>query len=743
MLSIRDFVLSARAALPVGLALLAAAAPLAAQDSGRSASASGSAGPADEGPSVTAYPETKTLEHTDTYHGVEVADPYRWLENDVREDGDVADWVGRQNDVTFRYLESIPERQTIVDRLTALWDYEKVSAPFEAGGRSYVFKNDGLQNHSVLFTADSWEALAEEGRPVLDPNQWSDDGTVALGGQSFSDDGRYMAYARQESGSDWRTWHVRDLTTGDDLPDALHHVKFSGAAWTADGEGFFYGRFPAPAAGEAFLSSSRDHKLYYHRVGTPQAEDELVYERPDQPDWSFGATVSDDGRWLVISVWRAGPPNLVYLRDLRQRYAAPRELIGGWDGSYNFVGSQGDELFFLTDRDAPRGRIVAVDARRPEREHWRTVVPEGSDTLRSADIVGGRLLCSELHDATTRVRVLDLDGHFERAVDLPGLGRASGFSGHADDREVFYSFESYATPPSTYHYDLESGVSRLIGRATVDVDPDDYVVRQVFYASKDGTRIPLFLCHRADTALDGEAPTLLYGYGGFNISILPSFSVSKVAWMDLGGVYAVANLRGGGEYGEEWHAAGTKLNKQNVFDDFIAAAEWLIAQGYTSSGKLAISGRSNGGLLVGAAMTQRPELFGAALPAVGVMDMLRFQHFTAGKYWTHDYGSSDDPAQFAALKAYSPYHNLRAGTSYPATMVTTADTDDRVVPGHSFKFAAALQAAHGGTTPVLIRIETGAGHGAGKPTAMKIAEVADEWAFLVENLDMDIEDVRP
>ncbi len=682
------------------------------------------------------YPETQRGDQVDELHGTRVADPYRWLEEDVRESQPVRDWVTAQNEVTFSYLESIPKRGRIRERLTELWDYERYSTPFKAGGRYLFSKNDGLQNQSVLYTQTS---LDGEPRVVLDPNGWSEDGTVALAGVAVSDDGRYLAYGVAEAGSDWRTWRVLEIDSGRTLADEVRWVKFSGATWTPDSKGFFYGRFEPPAEGAEFQSLNLGQKVYYHRVGTPQEDDVLVYERPDQPEWGFATDVSEDGRYLVITVWKGTDSRYrILYRDLQEPYAMPVELIGNFEHEYGFVGNDGPVFYFMTNHQAPRRRVIAIDTRRPEPESWRELVPESDDTMVSLDLVGNLFVARYLRDAATAVKLFTLDGRPVREVELPGLGSAFGFNGKRTDSETFYQFQSFTTPPSIYRYDLITGESTLMRRAEVDFDPDDYTVSQVFFTSKDGTRVPMFLAHKKGLERNGANPTLLYGYGGFDIPLAPSFSTSRLAWMEMGGLFASANLRGGGEYGEAWHKAGTKLQKQNVFDDFIAAAEWLIDNRYTRPEKLAIQGRSNGGLLVGAAMTQRPELFGAALPAVGVMDMLRFHKFTAGRFWVDDYGSADDPEEFAALYAYSPYHNLEPGKSYPATLVTTADTDDRVVPGHSFKFAAALQWAHRGADPVLIRIETRAGHGAGKPTSKLIEEVADEWAFLAANLGLEL-----
>ena len=680
-------------------------------------------------------PVTRTVDHVDEYHGVEVADPYRWLEDDVRVSDEVGAWVGEQNGHTQAWLEQLPGREALEARLTDLWDYERYSAPRKVG-RRYVFsKNDGLQNQSVLYVQDGLEGTP---RVLLDPNGWSTDGTVALSGSSASDDGRYLAFARSSAGSDWRTWFVLDMQTGAELDDELHWIKWGGPSWMPDGRGFLYTRFPEPAEGEAFQALNLHSKIYYHRVGTAQDEDVLVFEDPAHPEHGYRASVTDDGRWLLIYASKGTDPrNMLFVRDLSEPLAAPTRLIDDFDHGWSVLGNDGSELYIKTDFEAPMGRIVRIDVSKG-RDSLEEIVPESAMPMRGASLTGNLFVCSYLEHVLPLVRMFRTDGRHVRDVEFPGIGTASGFGGERDDTETFYSFMSFDTPPSIYRYDLVTGESTLFRRSELDVDPDDYVVEQVFYTSKDGTQVPMFVAHRRGLELDGDNPTLLYGYGGFNISQTPRFSVANLAWMEMGGVYAVPNIRGGGEYGNAWHEAGTKLQKQNVFDDFIAAGEWLVDTGYTKPERLAIFGGSNGGLLVGACMTQRPDLFGAAIPAVGVMDMLRFHTWTAGRYWVDDYGSSDDPEEFAALLAYSPYHNIKPGTEYPATMVTTADTDDRVVPGHSFKFAAALQAAQTGDAPVLIRIDTNAGHGAGKPTSKRIQQYADMWAFLAEALGMEI-----
>jgi prolyl oligopeptidase len=682
------------------------------------------------------YPDTHRVGQVDDYHGTKVADPYRWLEQDVRESKDVADWVAAENKITFRYLESIPERDALKHRLTELMNYERYSAPHKVAGRYFYSKNDGLQNQSVVYVQES-----QGGKPrvLLDPNTWSKDGTVALAGLSIRDDGRFLAYAVAEAGSDWHTWHVLDVDTGKPLADEIRWVKFSDASWTKDGKGFFYCRFDEPKPGATFQTLNLNQKVYYHRLGQPQSEDVLVYRRPDHPRWSFSAEVTDDGRYLVLTteVGTAKKYRVSY-KDLTEPYGTVLDLIDNFDNEYTFLDNDGPVFYFKTDLDAPRGRVIAIDIRHPEKTHWKEVIPQAKEALERVNMVGNLFVAEYLKDAHTQVTMYTPDGRFVRALELPGIGTATGFAGKRSDTETFYTFTSFATPPTIYRYDLVAGQSSVFRKAKVKFNPDEFEVKQVFYASKDGTKVPMFLTYRKGTKLDGSNPTLLYGYGGFAIPMTPAFAVSRVAWMEMGGVYAVANLRGGSEYGEDWHLAGTKLHKQNVFDDFISAAEYLIAHKYTRPDRLAIQGGSNGGLLVGACEAQRPDLYGACLPAVGVMDMLRFQKFTAGRYWVDDYGSSDNPEEFKALYAYSPYHALlRNGKrTYPATLVTTADHDDRVVPGHSFKFAAALQANQAGDAPVLIRIETRAGHGGGKPTAKRIEEAADQLAFLVKNLHM-------
>jgi len=684
-----------------------------------------------EGP--LAYPKTRTVDQVDVIHDVRVPDPYRWLEDDNAED--TKEWVKAENKVTFGYLEQIPERNQIKKRLTRLWNYEKYTTPFKQGGRYFYRKNDGLQNQYIVYTMDS---LGGKPRVLLDPNKLSKDGTIALSTWTISDDGKRMAYGLSDGGSDWQTFRVRDVETGKDLADKLEWIKFSGASWSKDSKGFFYSRYDKPKPGEELSSTNYYNKLYYHRVGAPQSEDTLVYDRPDQKEWGFSGFQSEDGRFLLLSISQGTErKNRLYYRDLREAHGDFVKLLDDFDAQYSFLENDGPVFYIQTDLNAPRGRVIAIDTTHPDPANWKELIPQAAETLRGVGVVNNMFVASYLKDAHTQVKIFNLNGAFVREVEFSGLGSAGGFSGKRTYTETFYSYNSFAEPPTIYRYDMKTGKSSVFKRARVDFNPDQYVTTQVFYKSKDGTRIPMFITHRKGLKKDGNNPCYLYGYGGFDISLTPRFSISNLVWMEMGGIYAQSNLRGGGEYGKQWHDAGRLLNKQNVFDDFIAAAEWLVSNNYTRREKLAIGGGSNGGLLVGACITQRPDLYGAALPAVGVMDMLRFQKFTIGWAWTSDYGRIEDPEMFKTLYAYSPYHNIKKGTAYPPTLVTTGDHDDRVVPAHSFKFAAALQAAQSGPAPILIRIETRAGHGAGKPTEYVIDETADKWAFLVRNLGME------
>jgi prolyl oligopeptidase len=676
------------------------------------------------------YPTAPKIDQVDNYHGTLVADPYRTLE-----DPDTAatkTWVEAQNQVTFAYLNEIPQREAIKQRLTKLWDYEKYGVPFKEGERYFYFKNDGLQNQDVLYTLETLDAQSQV---LLDPNLLSEDGTVALSGIAISDNGKLLAYGLSKSGSDWQEWKVRDIETGEDLPDYLQWIKFSGASWTKDNQGFFYSRYDEPNEKTKLEDVNYYQKLYYHKLGTSQTDDILIYHRPDQKEWGFDGNVTEDGQYLIISVWLGTDTrNLVFYKDLTNPSSQVIELISEFAASYSFVDNDHSLFYFRTDLDAPRGKLIAIDINKPKPENWQEIIPQVAETLEGVGILNNQFVASYLKDAHSQVKIFNLQGNFIRDVELPGIGSVGGFDGKREDAETFYIFTSFTTPGTIYRYNFITGKSEIFRQPQVDFNPQDYEIKQVFYQSKDGTQVPMFITHKKGINLDGNNPTYLYAYGGFNISLTPSFSVGVLVWMEMGGVYALPNIRGGGEYGEEWHQGGMKEKKQNVFDDFIAAAEWLINNNYTKPQKLAIAGGSNGGLLVGACMTQRPELFGAALPAVGVMDMLRFHKFTIGWAWAAEYGCSDNPEEFPTLYAYSPLHNLKPGTAYPATLITTADHDDRVVPAHSFKFAATLQETHTGEAPVLIRIDTKAGHGAGKPTTKIIEEAADKWAFLVRVL---------
>jgi prolyl oligopeptidase len=678
------------------------------------------------------YPKPQKSNQSDNYFGTKVADPYRGLEN--ADSPASKKWIEAENKITYDYLATIPERDKINKRLTALWDYEKYGVPFREADRYFFAKNTGLQNQSVIYKAS---ALPGEPSVLIDPNTLSKDGTVALSGYAVPDGGKLFAYGLAVAGSDWQEWKVRDVETGKDLDDDLKWVKFSGASWNHEGSGFFYSRYDEPkGGGEQLKETNYFQKLYYHKIGTPQAHDELIYERKDHKDWLFNADVTEDGAYLIINVSHGSDrKNQIFYKDLLHPDGKVVELLNKQDATYDFIGNEGNVFWLRTNLNAPKGRIIAIDVQNPE--ELKEILPESSDTLESVSLVGNQFIANYLKDAHSLVRLFEISGKEAGQISLPGLGTATGFTGKRKDNETFYSYTSFTDPPTIYRYDFKSGRSAALFRPKVDFKSDEYTTEQVFYQSKDGTRVPMFLTYKKGLEKNDQNPTLLYGYGGFDISITPSFSPRDAVWLEMGGIYAVANLRGGGEYGEDWHLAGTKERKQNVFDDFIAAGEWLIANHYTSTPKLATSGRSNGGLLAGACLAQRPDLWGATLPAVGVMDMLRFQKFTIGWAWASDYGSSDNAEEFKALFKYSPLHNIKPA-KYPPTLITTADHDDRVFPGHSFKFAATLQAAQQGDAPVLIRIETRAGHGAGKPTTKQIEDVTDQWSFLVKNLGMKI-----
>ncbi len=723
-----------------------------------------------------AYPATERLRHVDDYHGTTIADPYRWLED--TNSPQTKAWVTAQNRLTAGYLATIPERSAIRNRLRQVWNFPKYSVPTKVGNRLFFFENTGLLNQNILYVRDG----DRPSRVLLDPNTLSPNGTVALAVTEESPNGRYLAYGISVSGSDWREFRVRDVETGRDTRDTLKFAKFSGVSWTKDSRGFFYSGYGAPVEGNALTSVNRNQRVYYHRLGTPQSEDLVIYDRRDQPDWLFDAKVSEDGRFAIITVFQGTDPRtrLYYVfldNPKRPRVTAPVvRVVDRLEAEYEFVHSEGDYLLVKTNIGAPKGRLVRIDINNIQPDRWVTVIPEAADVLQTVTVAGEHIIASYLEDAHSTLRVYGMPrlndprrsrgmsgpnrrlpaeigerapaassdrraqsapGYpFVGEVKLPGLGTVDAISAKPDDNEMFYSFVSYLSPRAVYRHDVKRNVSTEFKSAKLGIDAGQFETRQVFFNSKDGTRVPMFITMKKGLVLNGTNPTILHGYGGFNVAQTPSFSAANLVWMEMGGIYAVANLRGGSEYGKEWHEAGILGKKQNVFDDFIAAAEYLVREKYTSSARLAASGGSNGGLLVGAVVNQRPELFGASLPAVGVMDMLRFHKFTIGWAWTSDYGSADNPDQFKFLRAYSPLHNIRAGSRYPATLVTTADHDDRVVPGHSFKYAAALQAAQAGTAPVLIRIDTDAGHGAGKPTDKQIEAAADRLAFLVRVLNM-------
>jgi len=678
------------------------------------------------------YPETRRGDVVETLFGEAIADPYRWLEQDVRNAPEVADWVERQNAVTRHYLDGLPQRAWFESKLRGLFDYERFGLPVKAGGRYFYTRNSGLQNQSQLFMR---KGLKGKPRLLLDPNGWAEDGATALDAWKPSDDGRYLLYSVQDGGTDWRILRVLSAKDGKKLPDEVRWAKFTELAWI-DNEGFLYSRFPEPEEDAAFQSLNYNQAVYFHRLGTPQSEDELVYSSPDLPEANHAAEVTRDGRHVVITS-SVGTDARYEVRviDLSHRHRdgwKARVIVSGFEFDWRLVDGMGTTLWFVTNQDAPRYRLVAVDLAGDEPE-WSELVAEGRDILQHAAIIGDQLILSMLHDASTRALIYDLNGKSVRELSLSNIGTASGFKGRPGDPETFYSFASFNRPLSIYRMDLSNGKSTPFAEPELLFDPSDYAVEQRFYLSKDGTRVPMFIVRSKETARAGKpAPTLLYGYGGFDIALTPGYSSVRMAWLEAGGAFAMANLRGGGEYGKQWHDAGRLANKQNVFDDFIAAGEFLISEGITPAGGLAIEGRSNGGLLVGAVMNQRPDLFAAGIASVGVMDMLRFDRFTAGRYWVDDYGDPGKEEDFKVLRAYSPYHNIRSGEDYPAVLVTTADTDDRVVPGHSFKYAAALQAADLGDNPRLIRIETRAGHGSGKPTDKEIEEGADVLAFLAQ-----------
>ncbi|MES2199787.1 MAG: prolyl oligopeptidase family serine peptidase [Chlamydiota bacterium] len=667
----------------------------------------------------------------DNYHGVEVKDPYRYLEDLDSEE--TKEWVQAQNLLTFDYLSQIPEREAIRKRLESLWDYERYGLISKKGSRYFFTKNDGLQNQYVLYT---FKQLGETPEVLLDPNLLSSDGTTSLNFYSPSEDGKLLAYGISRAGSDWVEIKVLDVQSKKELSDHVKWVKFSGASWLQDGTGFYYTCYDKPAEDRLYEALNYHQKVYFHKMGTSQEEDLLVHERLDHKDWMFQPLVTEDGKYLVISVVQgAASKNAVFYKDLTSK-GPLQELFSAFDARYDYIGNEGTLFWFKTDLNASKGRVIAVDLNHREESAWKEVIPESRDTLLDVSLVGDRFVVSYLKDAHSQIRIFNLDGFLEKSVALPSLGTAEGFSGKRQDREAFYTFTSFTDPSTVYRYDFLTGESSVIFQPNFPASLENFEIKQVFYKSPDGTEIPMFIVSRKGLILNGSNPLTLYGYGGFDVSVTPFFSPAVVAWLEMGGVFAVANIRGGGEYGEAWHNAGKLENKQKVFDDFIAAAEWLIAEKITSPAKLSITGGSNGGLLVGACITQRPELFGAAVPSVAVLDMLRYHKFTIGWAWIPEYGSSEDAFQFSYLYKYSPLHNVFSGRKYPPVLILTADHDDRVVPAHSFKFAATLQESQGTFSPLLIRIETSAGHGAGKPTTKLINETADKFAFLVKQLEM-------
>jgi prolyl oligopeptidase len=673
-----------------------------------------------------AYPETRRGDVREMQFGVDVADPYRWLEDDVRTSPEVASWVAAQNRVTDGYLATLPGRDWFRNRISQLYRYERFGIPEVRGDRYFYTRNNGQQNQSVLYVRDG---LNGEGRVLLDPNSWAADAATALAEWVPSRDGTRLLYAVQDGGTDWRIVRVLDVATGQPVGEELRWIKFSSLTWAHDGTGFWYSRFPAPAEGQTFQSTNLNQAIYFHLIGTPQSEDRLVYATPDRPSLGHNAQLTDDGRYLLITTSEGTDDrHEMTVIDTHARNPQPRTLFAGLENNWELVGNVGTRLMFLTDKEAPRGRLVSVDLR-DRAPRLIEVVAQREATLARARRVGNRVILSFLGDARSQAEMVDLNGRAVGNISLGSIGTASGFDGDASSSETFYSFTSYATPSTIYRLDTATGETSVFARPQVSFNPEDYSVEQRFYTSRDGTRVPMFIVMKRGLDRSGGSPTLLYGYGGFALPQTPGFSPARMAWLDAGGVFVVANLRGGNEYGNAWHDGGRRLNKQNVFDDFIAAGEYLIAEAITGRDQLAIEGRSNGGLLVGAVVNQRPDLFAAALPGVGVMDMLRFDRFTAGRYWVDDYGYPDREPDFRNLFSYSPYHNIRGGRNYPAIMVTTADTDDRVVPGHSFKYAAALQAADIGDRPHLIRIETRAGHGSGRPVDKIVAEFADMYSF--------------
>ena len=691
--------------------------------------------PTSKDASTMSYPQSRTVDHVDAYHGDHVADPYRWLEE--IDSAETLAWIEAQNRVTDAHLAGIEQRDAFQERLTALWNYERFGVPSKVGEHYLYSYNDGLRNQPVLLIQ---HGLDGEPRTLLDPNTFSEDGTVALSGVVPSKDGRFLAYGTSSGGSDWQEWRVLDIGSGQTLDDHIRWVKFSGATWNRDGSGFWYGRYDAPEGEHALKAVNKFQKLYFHQIGSDQDQDRLVYERSDEPDWGFSPVLSDDGGTLLINVWRGTEnKNLVFLKPLTDAQAPVSELIAGFEYSYEFIGNVGKRYLFLTDDGAPRKRVIAIDITQPERGNWQEVIAESDATLSGITRVGDRLVAQYLRDAAGQARIFDLDGKAQGDVALPGIGTVAGFERSREGNETFFAFTSFIQPVSIHRLDVGSGETRAFRTPELPFDPTQYETRQVFFNSADGTRVPMFITARKGIVLDGSHPTIIYGYGGFDIPLTPGYAAYSMAWLEEGGVYASVNLRGGGEYGRDWHQAGTKTQKQNVFDDMAAGAEYLIGNGYTAAKHLAIHGRSNGGLLAAAVAMQRPDLFAASVPGVGVLDMLRFREFTIGWAWESDYGSVKNADEYRAIRAYSPLHNVREGVDYPAFLITTGDHDDRVFPAHSFKYAAALQAVNP-PRPALIRIDVRAGHGAGKPTAKQIAEWADILGFLAHHTGLDTAD---
>jgi prolyl oligopeptidase len=679
------------------------------------------------------YPETKKVDQEDHYFGTVIKDPYRWLEDDNSDETKA--WVKEENKVTEDYLSKIPFREKVKNKLEELWNYPKYGSPFKEGDYYYFYKNDGLQNQSVLYRQKGFEA---EPTVFIDPNKMSKDGTAAIGTLSFSKNNKYAVYFEAQSGSDWEDAHIMNVNDKSLLKDELHFIKFSDASWKGD-EGFFYSRYPAPDEKNKLTTQNEFHKIYYHKIGTPQSEDLLTYEDKEHPLRIVNATLSEDGHFLILTKSEGTSGSELWVKDMENKSVKNDFvlLIKGFDTEPGFIDNDGDKLLIRTNADSPNYKVVLIDPKNPAKENWETIIPQRKELLESVEKAGGKLFLSYLQDASSRVYQTDYKGHGAQEIQLPGIGTASGFNGHRKDHEIFYSYSSFDYPTAIFKYDISTGKSILFHKSEVKVNTENYQTLQSFCFSKDGTKIPLFITYKKGLKLDGNNPVLMYGYGGFNIAMTPGFSISNAFFLEQGGVYVEVNLRGGSEYGEAWHKAGMLQNKQNVFDDFIAAAEFLIDKKYTNPNRLAIRGGSNGGLLIGAVMTQRPELFKVAIPQVGVMDMLRYHKFTIGWAWATEYGRSDNEKDFENLIKYSPLHNLKKGIKYPATLITTADHDDRVVPAHSFKFAATLQADNDGTNPTLIRIETKAGHGSGKPTSKQIDEAADIWSFVMYNLGME------